>query len=148
MEIEICLGDKYNFTNCDWSNHLLSDIARGHFCKADRRFCWGEFLYYGFENESMPFSSVMMEWENIASESKVKLICGLAPYKSGKVDEFAGKGENEWEENVNILSRQYEQTLKSQVWQGFSLFSYSYCFGENVTQNSKKEIKNLLYMVE
>ena len=105
-------------------------------------------IYYGFENESMPFSSVMREWENIASESKVKLICGLAPYKSGKVDEFAGKGENEWEENVNILSRQYEQTLKSQVWQGFSLFSYSYCFGENVNENSKKEIKNLLYMVE
>ncbi len=105
-------------------------------------------IYYGFENESMPFSDVMKKWEKIASKSNCRLICGLAPYKCGKADEFAGNGENEWEENVNILSRQYEQTLKSPVWQGFSLFSYSYCFGENVTQNSKKEIKSLLYMVE
>lgn len=105
-------------------------------------------IYYGFENESMPFTYVVRKWENIATQSNVKLVCGLAAYKCGNVDEFAGAGKNEWFENVNILSRQYEQMLKSPVWQGFSLFSYSYCFGENVTKNSKKEIKNLLYMVE
>ena len=105
-------------------------------------------IYYGFENESMPFSDVMREWENIARESKVQLVCGLGAYKCGKADEFAGKGKNEWKENVNILSRQYEQLLKSQVWQGFSLFSYSFCFGDNVTQISKKEIKKLLDMVK
>ena len=105
-------------------------------------------IYYGFENEAMPFSDVMKEWENVACESDVELICGLAPYKCGKADEFAGNGKNEWKENVNILSRQYEQMLEGQAWQGFSLFSYSYCFGENVNEISNKEIKNLLYMVE
>lgn len=105
-------------------------------------------LYYGFENESMPFSYVAEEWRSLASQGSVKLICGMAPYKSGSADNFAGNGKNEWNENVNILSRQYEQVLKSQVWQGFSLFSYSYCFGDNMTENSKKEIKNLLYVVE
>lgn len=105
-------------------------------------------IYYGFENEKMPFSDVLNDWENIASHGKVKLVCGLAVYKCGKTDEFAEAGKNEWNENVNILSRQYEQLRKSSVWQGFSLFSYSYCFGENMTENSKKEIKNLLYMVE
>ena len=105
-------------------------------------------IYYGFENEKMPFSDVMKEWEKVASVDEVKLVCGLAPYKCGNPDKFAGAGEREWVENVNILSRQYEQLRKSQVWQGFSLFSYSYCFGENMTENSKKEIKNLLYMVE
>lgn len=105
-------------------------------------------IYYGFENEKMPFTDVLKEWENIATQSSVQLLCGFAPYKCGRVDEFAGKGANEWNEKVNILSRQYEQMLKNPVWQGFSLFSYSYCFGENVTQNSKKEIKNLLCMVE
>lgn len=105
-------------------------------------------LYYGFENEKMPFDCVLKQWENIVSESDIKLLCGLAAYKCGGVDEFAGKGKNEWNENVNILSRQYEQILRSSVWQGFSLFSYSYCFGENRSEISKKEIKNLLYMVE
>ncbi len=105
-------------------------------------------IYYGFENEKMPFFDVVKAWENLASQGNIKLACGLAAYKCGKPDEFAGEGVNEWNENVNILSRQYEQLLKSPVWQGFSLFSYSYCFGDNVTEISKKEIKNLLYMVE
>ena len=105
-------------------------------------------IYYGFENEEMPFNRVVQEWERLSDEGNMKLICGLAVYKCGKRDEFAGTGENEWIENVNILKRQYEQVQKSQLWQGFSLFSYSHCFGENMNQNSKKEIKNLLYMVE
>lgn len=105
-------------------------------------------IYYGFENEKMPFTDVLGEWEKLASQGNIKLICGFAAYKCGKPDEFAGEGVNEWCENVNILSRQYEQVSESPVCQGFSLFSFSYCFGENVTENSKKEIKNLLYMVE
>ncbi len=105
-------------------------------------------IYYGFHNEEMPFEEVLKKWEKLALEGDVKMLCGLASYKCGKIDKFAGKGEKEWQENVNILSTQYEQVLKSPVWQGFSLFSYSYCFGDNLTENSKKEIKNLLYMVE
>ena len=105
-------------------------------------------IYFGFENENMPFEETMKTWETLASKAKVKLVCGLAGYKCGNVDENAGTGKNEWNENVNILSRQYEQLLKNPVWQGFSLFSYSYCFGDNVNEISKKEIKNLLYMVE
>ncbi len=105
-------------------------------------------IYYGFENEKMPFTQVAQEWEKLSKEGDVKLICGLAAYKCGKQDSFAGTGENEWSENVNILSRQYEQVQKTQLWQGFALFSYSYCFGDNMNQISKKEIRSLLYMVE
>ncbi len=105
-------------------------------------------IYFGFENEAMPFEETMRTWESLASKGNVKLVCGLAGYKCGYEDENAGTGKNEWNENVNILSRQYEQMLENPVWQGFSLFSYSYCFGDNMNHISKKEIKNLLYMVE
>ena len=105
-------------------------------------------IYYGFENEEMPFEEVLREWCVLSENSDTKLVLGMASYKCGREDEFAGSGKNEWKENVNILSRQYEQALKSQACQGFSLFSYSYCFGENVNEISKKEIKKLLYMVE
>ncbi len=105
-------------------------------------------IYYGYDNEKMPFDKVLEEWEKLSVKGNVNLLCGLAVYKCGRVDEFAGDGKKEWIENVNILSQQYEQTLKSPVWQGFSLFSYSYAFGENTNQISKKEIKNLLCMVE
>ena len=105
-------------------------------------------IYYGFENEEMPFGKVFKEWDDLCKTQNVKLLCGLGAYKCGREDKFAGKGKDEWNENVNILSTQYEQALVSPVWQGFSLFSYSYCFGDNVTEISKKEIKNLLYVVE
>ncbi len=105
-------------------------------------------IYFGFKNEKMPFSDVVKDWEKLTAESDVKLICGLAAYKCGKLDENAGSGKNEWTENVNILSTQYEQIEENQAWQGFSLFSYSYAFGENMSDISNKEIKSLLYMVE
>ncbi len=105
-------------------------------------------IYFGFENEKMPFNTVLKEWEELTEKSEVKLVCGLAVYKCGELDENAGSGKSEWQENVNILSRQYEQILESQAWQGFSLFSYSYAFGEKSSEYSKKEIKTLLYMVE
>lgn len=105
-------------------------------------------IYFGFENEKMPFNTVAKEWEELITEGDAKLICGLAVYKCGQVDENAGSGKNEWQENVNILSRQYEQIAESQAWQGVSLFSYSYSFGEKKNEYSKKEIKTLLYMVE
>lgn len=105
-------------------------------------------IYFGFENEKMPFTDVMKEWEKLAADGSVQLVCGLAVYKCGTEDLNAGTGKNEWSENVNILLRQYEQTAECQLWQGFALFSYSCCFGENVNEYSKKEIKNLLYMVE
>ena len=105
-------------------------------------------IYYGFRNEEMPFEEVLGEWRELCEVSDTELVLGMASYKCGREDEFAGSGKNEWKENVNILSRQYEQALKSQACQGFSLFSYSWCFGENVSDISKKEIKKLLYMVE
>ena len=128
-------------------NKLYADVEK--WCREEGFVDWLiPQIYYGFENEDMPFEQVFNEWNNLCENGSVKLICGLAPYKCGREDKFAGSGKNEWEENVNILSRQYEQVLKSQVHQGFSLFSYSYCFGDNMNQISKKEIRNLLYMVE
>ncbi|MGN1317308.1 MAG: glycoside hydrolase family 10 protein [Acutalibacteraceae bacterium] len=105
-------------------------------------------IYFGFENEKMPFEKVAREWETLAEGSNVKLLCGLGAYKCGSLDENAGEGKNEWLENVNILSRQYELISKSQVYQGFALFSYSYVFGENVNEISEKEIKSFVDMVE
>lgn len=82
-------------------------------------------MYYGFENEKMPFLSVASQWENLASKGQVKLICGLAVYKDGKVDEYAGTGKNEWKENADIIERQMKYVASSDKWCGYSMFSYS-----------------------
>lgn len=104
-------------------------------------------LYFGFENEKLPFEATAKAWENLAGKSTVQLICGFAPYKCGKTDENAGSGETEWQENSDILARQYKYISSSSRWNGFCLFSYSYSFGENTKGISKLEIKNLVDML-
>lgn len=105
-------------------------------------------IYFGFENSTAPFNDVVREWERLASGGCVRLACGLGAYKCGSKDENAGEGAKEWIENRNILARQYEVLQKSGLWHGFVLFSYSYCYGDNVNEISKIEIKNLANMVK
>ncbi len=105
-------------------------------------------IYFGFENSTAPFNDVVREWERLASGGCVRLACGLGAYKCGSKDENAGRGASEWIENRDILARQYEALQKSGSWQGFVLFSYSYCYGDNVNENSNMEIKNLENMIK
>ncbi len=81
-------------------------------------------IYFGFEHEKMPFLSVAAKWEKLASKGGVKLICGLAAYKSGTADELAGSGKDEWKENKNVIEKQIGFSLSSAKWCGYSLFSY------------------------
>ncbi len=81
-------------------------------------------IYFGFEHETKPFEKTAGEWLGQCTQSKVKLICGLASYKCGKKDEAAGKGENEWKEYDDIISRQIEFVTKAGYY-GYALFSYS-----------------------
>lgn len=98
-------------------------------------------VYFGFENETMPFKETVNEWLNVEKNEKVKLYYGLAAYKCGVTDENAGDGKNEWKESDDILSRQYEYLELSDSFSGISLYSYSYCFGNNANEN---EIKKLI----
>lgn len=104
-------------------------------------------IYFGFENENMPFESSVSEWCKIDYNNQVKLYAGLAPYKSGVKDENAGTGENEWIENSDILSRQYKKLKGTSKFKGFSLFSYSYCYGDNANENSNNELGVLTSML-
>lgn len=104
-------------------------------------------IYFGFENEAAPFENLVAEWEK-AAENNGKLVLGMSAYKSGEKDLNAGSGKNEWVENNDILKRQYEMVKDKGCWQGFALFSYSYCFGEKSGYNSNSEIKNLKNMIE
>ena len=101
-------------------------------------------VYYGFENETMPFRETVNEWLSLCRNENIRLCFGLAVYKCGVSDENAGSGKNEWKESSDILSRQYDYLELSESFSGFSLYSYSYCFGSNTTEIAKVEIENLL----
>lgn len=79
-------------------------------------------LYYGFEHESLPFEKTAKQWRRICSNQKIRLIGGLALYKDGKKDLFAGSGKDEWQEHADVIARQIA-LLRQLGYDGFSLYS-------------------------
>ncbi len=60
----------------------------------------------------------------IKRADNIKLVFGLALYKQGAADEMAGKGENEWIESTDIISRQ-KAFLKNRGYIDYAYFSSS-----------------------
>ncbi len=105
-------------------------------------------IYFGYDNESMPFTKTATAWSELISEkSKVDLYCGIAAYKVGTEDKNAGTGKNEWLQNNNILSRQLTDLKAMPAYKGFSFFSYSYIFEENLSVAAQKELLNLIDII-
>ena len=64
----------------------------------------------------------MQEWENLTANSSVSLIAGLAPYKLGREDKWAGAdGELEWIECPDMIDRQLE-VVRNSTADGFALY--------------------------
>ena len=101
-------------------------------------------IYYGFENESKPFAEVLEEWRKVVTNDKVKLLVALAFYKTGKIDNYAKKGQNEWIDNTDIIKREVLKIREKENIEGFSMFRYDNIFNSSImTENSKKEKQNL-----
>ncbi len=102
-------------------------------------------IYYGFENTLQPFDKCLKRWQDMVSGTGKKLVAGLAVYKIGTEDKWAGNGKNEWIENSNILKRQAEYALKMDNYGGVALYSYGFMFGKNKTQAISTELNKLSY---
>ena len=101
-------------------------------------------IYFGFQNDALPFEDCFEEWLSITDSDKVILIPALALYKSGKEDSFAGSGEDEWLKNDDIISRQ-AKLIKSKDCKGFALYSSSYInFSEKFTAQELKNLQSVL----
>lgn len=100
-------------------------------------------LYYGFENEKKPFENTAAEWANLQYADGVSLCFGLAAYKCGEEDTYAGSGAAEWTEHTDILARQVSVCRTLEKCDGFAFFTYSSIYLPNKTENVKKEWKNL-----
>ena len=101
-------------------------------------------IYFGFDNSTLPFEECLDRWLSITDADKVKIMPGLALYKSGKEDDFAGQGKYEWQNADDIISRQVE-VLKDKGCQGFALYSSSYInFSQTFTAKELNNLKNVL----
>lgn len=104
-------------------------------------------LYYGFSNSSKPYISTLHDWESINVKNK-KFYVALSLYKSGKVDEWAGKGQNEWMENTDIIKKQILISRNIKDYNGFYIYRYENLFNPKDNENLKKEIDNLKKLID
>lgn len=86
-------------------------------------------IYYGFENSTQPYITCLERWDELASDGEIPLVVGLAAYKIGTEDVWAGEGKYEWVDDDTILARQLELAMECASYGGISLYSYKSIFG-------------------
>lgn len=95
-------------------------------------------IYYGFNNSSQPYNTVLSQWQQMVQGTNIKLIPGLSVYKCGTYDEWAGNGAYEWVNSSDIIRRQIISAGKTKNYGGIILYSYDFLFN---TQDNEKAIK-------
>ncbi|MDE5578050.1 MAG: family 10 glycosylhydrolase [Oscillospiraceae bacterium] len=103
-------------------------------------------VYFGFDNAALPYADVISLWSGMVKTSDVKLVIGLAAYKVGAEDNYAGSsGKREWLENSDILARQMKLAKALGNYGGVALYRYDSVFNPtaDVSAQVSKEIKNI-----
>lgn len=103
-------------------------------------------VYFGFENAALPYDRVISEWSGMVTNRNVKLVIGLAAYKIGAADSYAGaSGKNEWLDNSDIMARQMSSAQRLPNYGGVALYRYGSIFEptSDVAAQVNKELKNI-----
>ena len=104
-------------------------------------------LYYGFKNSTKPYLNALEQWSNLNVKNK-DFYVALSLYKSGKVDKYAGKGENEWLYETDIIKKQIITARNKNNYKGFYIFRYEYLFEIHNNENLSKEVDNLKALID
>ncbi len=94
-------------------------------------------IYFGFEHATRPFPKTLAAWEALPRREGVALIIGLALYKAGTDDPYAGDGRAEWREHDDIIARQVTAIRAGDAADGFVLFRFAHL------TTAKQEMTNL-----
>lgn len=123
-------------------NQLYADAEA--WCKGGYVDYFAPQIYYGFENSAQPFKTCTEQWNTLVDGTNVKLAIGLAVYKVGVEDKWAGTGMYEWTNTDTMLKRQIEFARTCDNYGGFALYSYNYLFTSGyVTSAIQREIDNI-----
>lgn len=89
-------------------------------------------IYYGFENEVLPFDKACKSWSELDTTDDVRMIYGIPAYKvNGEEDEFKAGG--------GIIEKQISVAKATDNYGGVAFFSYS----SLVDPDCKKEFENI-----
>ncbi len=94
-------------------------------------------IYFGFEHETKPFDSTVLEWASLPRHESVTLYIGITAHKIGIEDTWAGESaKTEWQNSDDMLSRMVDTTRQQDDADGFILYSYKFLFtpGSDIEQ--------------
>ena len=130
------MDNNYNALYCDVSTWVQNKGYVDYICPQ---------IYFGFEHGSAPYLDVLETFDEMISVSSVRLISGLAAYKIGVKDTYAGDGAKEWIRNSDILARQVDAARDASHYGGFALYTYSSLFtpSSDVESGVAEECSNL-----
>ncbi|MBR4201466.1 MAG: family 10 glycosylhydrolase, partial [Oscillospiraceae bacterium] len=79
-------------------------------------------IYYGYQNSSHPFAEVLREWSELPRAENVSMAVGIAAYKVGQTDPYAGSGAQEWLTETGIPARQAGDVLLTSGMDGAAFY--------------------------
>ena len=102
-------------------------------------------IYSGFSHQTLPFSQTADDWAALPRASGVRLYVGLALYKTGENDTYAGSGAQEWVSGADILARQAASSIEK-GYDGFAVFRYAHWIqtGGAVREAEKTALREIL----
>lgn len=135
------MEQNYNTLYCDVYTWVTSKGYIDYICPQ---------IYFGFNNKARPYLDVLDEFSKMITRSDVELIVGLAAYKAGAEDTYAGEnGKKEWINNNDILARQVVAAREAEHYSGFALYRYDSVYNpaSGVKSAVKAEHENLLDII-
>ena len=131
------MDNNYNGQFADVEKWLSNDGYVDYICPQ---------IYYGFKNSTVPYEDSLNLWNKMAKAGGVDLYIGLAVYKCGVTDKWAGSGVNEWVNSTSMMQRMVESAREKSAYEGFVLYRYDSMFNPEraVKNHIAAEMDNLL----
>ena len=85
-------------------------------------------IYFGYDNDVQPFETTLKQWNDMIKVEGLQLYVGLAAYKLGRVDSWAGSGSKEWQRNRDMMARQLKTSREMAKYGGVVLYRYDSIF--------------------
>ena len=97
-------------------------------------------IYFGFENAGLPYAQTVDAWNRMIKVSGIDLYIGIAAYKLGQADQWAGAGKNEWVGTKDILARMVKTARSASHYGGVAIYSYDSLYLTNTAQVKAEKI--------
>lgn len=91
-------------------------------------------IYYGFDNGTNPYSATVDKWDSMIKVDGIDLYVGIAAYKLGVADQWAGAGKNEWVNTDGILADMVADARGASRYGGVAIYSYDSLFAQSNAQ--------------